>query len=688
MKTTLILLLLLLSQRLSSQDFWKQLTTPYAGRISAIAHDDQAKIYVGTQDNGLYSSIDSGYHWSYLGFSNNPIITLGISQKGSVILSTTSSIQRSTDGGAHWKGINNGISSTVRAIAANFPNNLFAGTDAGVYRSSDDGDSWIQINNGLIDTRILALAAGAQTFYATTYRAGVFRSYDNGDTWEQVNNGINSIRPLSIILNLYQNIFIGTESNGIFYSTDEGNSWKQVLKYGSWINFDIDPYQRLYALDLSGTVLYSSNSGTEWISVNTDTLRAPVSVISINVDNTMFTGTNGSGLYRKLPLQNNWISVGFPVTLATSFASGSDGSLVISTWNGFNFSGGCFTSVDNGESWQATSLGGYRLSCMAIQSSGTIVTGGPDGMFRSTDNGMNWTRIITGMISNQLVTVTAGSPNYFFGMIGSQGIARSSDDGISWSITGLAGMPITSLSSDSSGAIYACTPQGLFRSTDNAIHWTLLRIASIIDTTVAFQKVNNQMFVATNSFIYYSNDTGATWVPSISIDSIGTVQGFATYGNRGIFAATSKGVYHSDNGQIWNGLNAGLSTKNLFSIGFDRDGYLYVGTGDAGIFRSSQIIMSAPNHYYALPGAYFLGQNYPNPFNPVTKITFAVTELTPVTLKIYDILGRELKTLVNEVKLPGSYTVQFDASALASGIYIYSMKARRYSDQKKMLLLK
>lgn len=85
---------------------------------------------------------------------------------------------------------------------------------------------------------------------------------------------------------------------------------------------------------------------------------------------------------------------------------------------------------------------------------------------------------------------------------------------------------------------------------------------------------------------------------------------------------------------------------------------------------------------------YALDQNYPNPFNPATTISFALPKDGVVTLKIYDALGREVQTLVNEFKSSGRYTAEFDASRLASGIYIYKLVSGDYSAVKKMMLVK
>ncbi|MCL5011840.1 MAG: T9SS type A sorting domain-containing protein [Patescibacteria group bacterium] len=88
------------------------------------------------------------------------------------------------------------------------------------------------------------------------------------------------------------------------------------------------------------------------------------------------------------------------------------------------------------------------------------------------------------------------------------------------------------------------------------------------------------------------------------------------------------------------------------------------------------------------PTEFKLEQNYPNPFNPVTIIKFKVPSSQVVTLKIYDLLGREVATMVNEEKVPGSYEVKFDGSNLASGMYIYQLQAGNFVQVKKMMLIK
>ena len=89
-----------------------------------------------------------------------------------------------------------------------------------------------------------------------------------------------------------------------------------------------------------------------------------------------------------------------------------------------------------------------------------------------------------------------------------------------------------------------------------------------------------------------------------------------------------------------------------------------------------------------IPLKYNLSQNYPNPFNPVTKIDYAIPKNGFVSLKIYDILGREEKILVNENKTPGLYSIDFNASDFPSGVYFYKLTCNDFIDVKRMILIK
>ncbi len=105
-------------------------------------------------------------------------------------------------------------------------------------------------------------------------------------------------------------------------------------------------------------------------------------------------------------------------------------------------------------------------------------------------------------------------------------------------------------------------------------------------------------------------------------------------------------------------------------------------------FDSSSTLTITDIDRDVLPITFLLNQNYPNPFNPNTKIKFSIPQQTFVTLKVYDLLGREVTTLVNEEKQTGNYQIEFDGSALPSGVYFYQLKANEFVETKKMILLR
>jgi hypothetical protein len=103
-----------------------------------------------------------------------------------------------------------------------------------------------------------------------------------------------------------------------------------------------------------------------------------------------------------------------------------------------------------------------------------------------------------------------------------------------------------------------------------------------------------------------------------------------------------------------------------------------------GTFSYSNVV----NVTYDMPGTFVLNQNFPNPFNPSTRITYFVPKESFVSIKVYDFLGREVKTLVNNFQTTGSHEIVFDASDMPSGTYFYTLVTDNYSSTKKMLLLK
>ena len=116
------------------------------------------------------------------------------------------------------------------------------------------------------------------------------------------------------------------------------------------------------------------------------------------------------------------------------------------------------------------------------------------------------------------------------------------------------------------------------------------------------------------------------------------------------------------------------------------DGYIYMMNLGGSIERVKYDLTGINNNN--IPVGYSLSQNYPNPFNPVTSIIYEIPNSSLVTLKIFNALGMEVTTLVNETKQQGSYEVTWDATNFPSGVYFYELTAGEFTERKKMVLVK
>jgi hypothetical protein len=142
-------------------------------------------------------------------------------------------------------------------------------------------------------------------------------------------------------------------------------------------------------------------------------------------------------------------------------------------------------------------------------------------------------------------------------------------------------------------------------------------------------------------------------------------------------------------GEVGNFINSFIDTTAFDSI------YTYrIRSEQGGYFYSNEATAYIPDiitqveSKKELPTEFSLFQNYPNPFNPSTKFKYQIPELSFVTMKVYDVLGNEITTLVNEEKPVGSYQIEFDASGLPSGIYFYRLQAGSFVETRKMVLMK
>jgi hypothetical protein len=144
----------------------------------------------------------------------------------------------------------------------------------------------------------------------------------------------------------------------------------------------------------------------------------------------------------------------------------------------------------------------------------------------------------------------------------------------------------------------------------------------------------------------------------------------------------------TDWGASWQELADGLPNTVAMHLDYHQaSGKLRIGTHGRGTWEATGLI-GVINYNNQVPDKYSLSQNYPNPFNPVTNIHYQIIKSGNVRLTVYDMLGRTVETVVNQNQKAGTYTVQFDASRLASGAYFYRLQTSDFTETKKMILTK
>ena len=223
-------------------------------------------------------------------------------------------------------------------------------------------------------------------------------------------------------------------------------------------------------------------------------------------------------------------------------------------------------------------------------------------------------------------------------------------------------------------------------STNNGTNWNYVGFIAMVSELAVLGSKLFAGCISLNSGIYCSTNNGKNWNLSGLNDS--PITKLEVSGTN-IYAGTHSGIYTStDYGINWLAFNQGFNfIPNAGSL-FIKDEYLFVGDGQSVWRRPLSEITDMQNISTEIPSSYLLSQNYPNPFNPKTAIRFQVTGNSIVAMKDYDVMGREVQTLVNERLQAGTYETIFDGSNYSSGVYFYKLITNKYTETKRMILMK
>jgi photosystem II stability/assembly factor-like uncharacterized protein len=358
-------------------------------------------------------------------------------------------------------------------------------------------------------------------------------------------------------------------------------------------------------------------------------------------------------------------------------------------------------------------------------------------IYKTTNSGANWTAQSSGRTGMGMtdLCVRHSDTAYFVGIYGT--LLRTFNGGVTWDSAALGNYThlrgITFLNSYTG---FAVGDNGvIWKSTNKGVNWAL----QSTPLTTSFNRIRfvNQttgFLFASANFVYKTTDAGATWT-NLNFPYIGPID----FLREVVFTSENTGYVSGDIGRIRKTTDGGVvwtmlttpTTEAMFSMGAGSANVLFAcgGTGkvikttDAGATWTLQqtslnenlygMAMVSPDTGYICswsgkilktinggtvtgvnPGAsvvdaYYLGQNYPNPFNPKTIIEFSIPSAGFVSLKIFDINGREITTAINENLGSGNAKYIFDGANLTSGIYFYKLTVdNKFSEVKKMILIK
>ena len=685
---------------------------------------DNKIIYAGTDGKGVYKTTSSGTSWSKLNIpllDSAAVFSMAFDSNKNLYLGTTNGIFKSTDNGNTWIQANNGLTNTavwnLQAVTIANQTSLFAtvithGTpgnastfDGGIFKSSNGAVSWQNISGNLpqyqssdslfyfywrfavnplnTNTIYIGTSVGSpDEFLAAFENWGIYKTVNGGQSWVKVDNNIS--------LGWMDNTFFD-ERHALVLAISPSDT--NTVYWGrDWMNKTTDGGK-------TWTQIYTQKVGNAWKGTGFELMMVEGMAFDPANSQRVFVGYDDMGPFRSNDNLNSFIPLDHKMDPYDGYDAGKDieidsnGDIYLSRYDGLG------SAVSSG----------YGLG----------------QVWKSSDNGDSWTLISNGLPDGRpdlvfdIKSGTPGNRTLYCASYGN-GIYKTTNSGADWNAVnnGLGADAVSVwelfINPNNSNELYAGINSfgaggGLYKSTNGGNLWTKFSSFPAFDIlTIDYDKTNNIIYVGavdnydfnSDGGLYKSADGGTTWTKIFNHTRVADVE--IDQGNPNLLYAVSQpwyevwlpnvspGVYKStDRGNTWNNITGNLAHTfiDFIKLNPNNTSQLFAGTGGGGLWVRD-LITGIEEDNVSFPTKFELYQNYPNPFNPSTVISFQLSTFSNVILKVYDVLGREVATLVNEEKPVGNYKVTFDASKLVSGVYLYRIIAGKFVQTKKMILLK
>jgi hypothetical protein len=351
---------------------------------------------------------------------------------------------------------------------------------------------------------------------------------------------------------------------------------------------------------------------------------------------------------------------------------------------------GIYLTTNEGLNWTMV----FNISGRSFTSSGTNIFAGTQssGVYLSTNEGQNWVQVNNGLTANYVRALAVHGTNIFAGTT-TAGVFLSTNNGSSWiPVNNGLTYPYVFALFIHDDNLFAGTDNGgaVFKSTNDGASWTISGLLG--DFTYAFTSTGTNIFAGTDLHgCYITTNNGASWsqvsngLPSPFVNSM------AAYGSI-VFAGTHEGVaYSTNNGSQWYPFNSGLPANSwIYAMAVDSP-YIYAGlySPQKGVWRRLlSDLVPVESETKNVPVKFILRQNYPNPFNPETNIKFELPGSEYVIINVYDVKGELIQTLINRNLNAGHYKIKWNGNDYPSGIYFYEIRAGELIETRKMVLIK